>query len=157
VLRGLMRDKRSQITDAVLQGFVEQIVKADRLLASVAIQDAARAGASASRLAEAMKELDKGDRAVAEQKFEAGIDHYLNAWRHAWHLGSMLTCREVAGGLHVEFMASPGEVYFIEASTNFTDWVTVESGTAGNERTCCFEAPAHGGLTRQFYRVRFVR
>jgi len=77
----LISARKSPVPAAVLQGFVDRIVQADRLLASVAIQDAINAGASPKKLAGAEIELAKGDREAALSTCGGGIEHYRNAWK----------------------------------------------------------------------------
>ena len=58
---------------AALQGFIDRIVEADRLLAVVAIADAT--GANPKDIARANKELDKGDSENANGHYDHAIDH----------------------------------------------------------------------------------
>lgn len=82
-LRNLLKDKKSTIPAAVLQGFIDRLVGMDRALAQVAIGDAVSATGDAKMIAKANAELAKGDSEVAEAKYESGIEHYRNAWEHA--------------------------------------------------------------------------
>jgi hypothetical protein len=82
-LDDLVGDKHSTIPDAVLQGFIDQLVQADRVLAFVAITDALAAQADAKKIAEASKELANGDSEAASGKLESAIEHYRNAWSQA--------------------------------------------------------------------------
>jgi hypothetical protein len=76
-LRDLINDKKSSIPDATVQGLIDRVVEADRLLAVVAIGDAA------GDTARANEELSKGDRERDKGKYDHAIDHYRNAWKHA--------------------------------------------------------------------------
>jgi hypothetical protein len=80
-LLDLMKDKKSTIPDATLQGFINRLVSADRLLASGAINDAA--GGDVKKIDKANEELSKGDARVADSHFTDAIEHYRNAWKHA--------------------------------------------------------------------------
>ena len=82
-LRDLLKDKRRSIPEAVLQGFLMRIVRADRLLALVAINDSVAAGLDPNEIANARGELGRGDKDVAGGRYESGIDHYREAWQHA--------------------------------------------------------------------------
>jgi len=82
-LRDLMKDKKSAIPDAILQGFIDRIVDADRRLAQTAINDAIAAGGNQQHITKANDELGKGDSDAANSKFEAAIEHYREAWKHA--------------------------------------------------------------------------
>lgn len=79
----LMKDRMSQIPDAVIQGFIDRIFQADRLLADVAIGDAITAGVSSGRIKQAQKFLVRGDTAVRDKRCENGIAAYSNAWKQA--------------------------------------------------------------------------
>lgn len=80
VLRNLIKNHNSTIADATLQGLIGRIVSADRLLAGVAIADAAAGGADVSK---ALAERAAGDADVAGGNYESGIEHYRNAWSQA--------------------------------------------------------------------------
>jgi len=77
----LLKDKKSTIPDATLQGFINRLVSADKLLASTAISDAA--GGDAKKIDKASEELSKGDARALDGKFVDAIEHYRNAWKHA--------------------------------------------------------------------------
>jgi hypothetical protein len=77
----LLKDKKSTIPDATLQGFINRLVSADKLLASTAISDAA--GGDAKKIDKANEELSKGDARALDGKFVDAIEHYRNAWKHA--------------------------------------------------------------------------
>jgi len=82
-LEELIHDKKSALSDAQLQGWCDRIAAMDRLLAVTQIQDAQAAGADATKIAEALKELAKGDDENLKDKRHEGIDHYKNAWKQA--------------------------------------------------------------------------
>ena len=73
-LRALINDRKSTVPDAIVQGFIDRIVGADRLLAVVAIAD------STKNTAKANEELRKGDNELAKGHYDRAIDHYKNAW-----------------------------------------------------------------------------
>jgi len=71
-------------SDATLQSFVDRIVKSDRLLCTVAISDAAAAGASnTTGYAQAVSLRDSGDQMVANAQYESSIEQYRNSWSKA--------------------------------------------------------------------------
>jgi endonuclease G, mitochondrial len=80
-LVNLQKNKRSNISDAVLQGFINDLVGVDRLLALVAINDAVIAGIDSKKLEEARGEVAKGDADAAKGKYENAIGDYKNAWK----------------------------------------------------------------------------
>jgi hypothetical protein len=67
----------------VLQGFVDRIFQADRLLAAVAIQDAIKAGVSSKKIEQAQRFLANGDAEAGDNKCRNGIEDYRNAWKRA--------------------------------------------------------------------------
>ena len=64
-----------------MQGFIDRLVSADKLLASTAISDAA--GGNAKKIDKANEELGKGDARILDGKFTDAIEHYRNAWKQA--------------------------------------------------------------------------
>ena len=80
-LCNLIKSRTSQIPDAVLHGFVDQIFQADRLLAAVAIEDAIAAGAPMRKIEPAQRFLARGDVAAEDDKCSNGIRAYRNAWK----------------------------------------------------------------------------
>jgi uncharacterized protein YjiK len=82
-LDALIHNKQSSIADSTLQALIDQLVRADALLATTAINDAVAAGAAAKKIAEAQKELAAGANALAQGKPGEAIDHYKNAWKTA--------------------------------------------------------------------------
>jgi hypothetical protein len=75
---------RQHGTDATLQGFVDRIVKSDRLLCTFAINDAAAAGASnTTGYTQAVNLRATGDQMVAARQYESAIEHYRNSWSKA--------------------------------------------------------------------------
>jgi len=77
------RRKTSVAPKAVLPGFIERIVRADRLLAWVAIEEAISAGTAPRQIAAAQSELAEGDEEVLNGQPAQGIEHYRRAWGHA--------------------------------------------------------------------------
>ncbi len=79
----MIRDKDSTIPDAVLQGLIDRLVGADRLIALVAIADAVARSGDPGSIAKASDALAKGNRALSNGMFESAIEHYREAWKHA--------------------------------------------------------------------------
>ena len=73
-LRALRDDTQSTVPDEIMQGFIDRIMEADRLLAVVAI------AGSTKNIANANAELSKGDSELARGHYDHAIDHYKNAW-----------------------------------------------------------------------------
>jgi hypothetical protein len=82
-LRELIRRNRSSIPGALLQGFVDRMVRVDRQLAVVAINEAIAAGGDRNKIARAQEELARGNSDIAADRFESGIEHYREAWERA--------------------------------------------------------------------------
>ena len=67
-------------TDATLQGFVNRIMKSDRLLCTVAINEAA---ANTTARTQAVNLRASGDQMVASGQYESAIEQYRNSWSKA--------------------------------------------------------------------------
>lgn len=79
----LVKSSRSQIPDATLQGFIARVFEAERLLASIAIDDAIAAGASSKRIEQAQSFLARGDTRVTDEGCRHGSHAYRLAWQSA--------------------------------------------------------------------------
>lgn len=82
-LQALIKSKRSEIHKAMLQNFIEPILRSDRLLAAVAINEAVAAGGDQMQIALALKELARGDAYAAAGRLSDAIEGYRIAWMHA--------------------------------------------------------------------------
>ena len=80
-LSELLRTRDGPASSGVLQGFINRIVKSDRLLALVAIQDAATGGVKPERISRAQADVAKGDAKAAEGRYAEAIRHYRDAWQ----------------------------------------------------------------------------
>jgi hypothetical protein len=78
-----IKNTKSQLSDTVLQGFIDRIFDAHRALATVAIDDATAVGVSNKRIEQAQRHLARGDAKAAIEKCYRGIHHYSLAWRRA--------------------------------------------------------------------------
>ncbi len=76
-LLSLRDDRRSTVPPAILQDFIDRILKADRLLAAVAI------AASTRNTAKANAELRKGDNELAKGRCDRAIGRFKIAWNIA--------------------------------------------------------------------------
>jgi hypothetical protein len=81
----LIKSATSHIPDEILQGFVDEILQAARLLAVVRIEDAIATGASNRKIEHAQQFVAKGDAAAADDKCSNAIKNYRTAWKHAVH------------------------------------------------------------------------
>jgi hypothetical protein len=80
-LRGLLKDKKSAISNVVLQSFIDRLLLAERLLAQVALSEAMAARADAKKIAAATQELFRGDSDATAGKYSPAIEHYREAWK----------------------------------------------------------------------------
>ena len=79
----IKKGNSGKIANVAMQDFIKRIVKSDRLLALVAIQDAAKVRTSPKKLAKAIQALTKGDEEVARLQYGMAIGYYWNAWNYA--------------------------------------------------------------------------
>ncbi|HYU40838.1 MAG TPA: DNA/RNA non-specific endonuclease [Vicinamibacteria bacterium] len=79
----LKREGHSAIPDALLQGFIDLLVKATRLLAETAIGEAVAAGGDPGDIAKANADLAEGNQDAALGRPEKAIKDYGAAWRRA--------------------------------------------------------------------------
>ncbi len=149
----LIKHKSSSVPDAVLQGFIDRIVKSDRLLASIAIQDAIAAGVAAKRIKEAQKELAEGDEELAEGECDEGIEDYKDAWKHAVRSKVSAPVHLANNSVRLEIMGESGKQFTIQASTNLLDWVNIGTSTANAEGVLTIEEPNAGRLPVRYYRA----
>ena len=84
-LHELVRSKTSSILERAVKDLLEELVRADRLLAMVAIQDATQADGSLEAFAAANKVLAEGDRDLAQGRPDEAVDDYGKAWAKAAH------------------------------------------------------------------------
>lgn len=79
-LRRLLEQKNSDVADTTVQDWINRLIKADRLLASLEVEAAANAGAQQRSVANASKELASGDQLVTHEKYVAAVLHYRESW-----------------------------------------------------------------------------
>ncbi len=83
MLQTLIAGKKNTVPEATLREFIDRLVAVDRILASVAIEDAKAAGANSKDIAKAEQEMAKADKMHSRILTGAVIEHYRNAWEHA--------------------------------------------------------------------------
>ena len=152
-LEHLLKDKKSQIPDALLLDLIQRIVKCDRLLAVIALDEAAAAGLPQKKIDEDLKELAKGDEEAAKGKYGNAIEHYRHAWQHAVKVKIKPPQMLAGGNQRLEFIAVPGESYIIQASSNLVTWKTLGTVTADADGAIVFDDPDAANLPTRFYRV----
>jgi hypothetical protein len=127
----------SGIPGPTLQDLVDRLVRADRLLAVLSIQEAVLAGVSPVIISNALVYVARGDEAAIGSQASgpdpaSAIMWYKKAWA--------LTCRvcppvvtPLAGGkVKIQFNGVPGVTYQIQASTDMVNWTTLRTITVGS-------------------------
>ena len=79
----VLKDKRSQIADTLLQTYISRLVTADRVLALVAIKDAKDAKGNPGLISQGTKELARGDEDAPKKDYDKAIKRYGEAWKQA--------------------------------------------------------------------------
>jgi hypothetical protein len=144
--------KGCPVDPAVLQGFIDRIVKCDRLLAVISIQDATIGGLNAKKIAEDLAMVAKGDREAAAGHYANATEHYRNAWRLALQLRLQVGLN-ADGSTRVQFVGNSSKSYLIEVSTDMVNWAPLGTGTADAERDVEFTGPNATNQPLRFYRA----
>lgn len=142
-----------QLARATVQGFIECVLKTDRLLAIIAVDAAEAAGAKPKKVAQDRQEIARGDRDAARGKYEQAINHYRNAWKHAVRLQIKGRPQWVNGSLRIEFLVGANETYEIHASTNLTDWTIIGTVRPDDQGQISFDDPGAQRHRSRYYRV----
>jgi sugar lactone lactonase YvrE len=149
----IIRNPRSGIPHAVAQDLINRLVKCDRLLAVVSIQDAARAGANTNKIAKILRQVAEGDRDAAASQPTQAIGDYWNAWTQVGKLHLACIASTAGGEVQITFPGNAGHVYLIQASTNLVDWVSVSTCKADDEGNVRFTDSDRAGIPLRFYRA----
>ena len=148
----LQGSKGCPIDAAVLQGIIDRIVRCDRVLAVICVQDAAAAGLKAKKVAEDLAQVAQGDDQAAKGHYENAIEHYRNAWRHALHL-QLKVGVSADGSVEVEFVGNNSQSYRIEVSTDLVHWVSLGACTADGDGNAEFTDANTAKQPARFYRA----
>jgi photosystem II stability/assembly factor-like uncharacterized protein len=143
----------STIDVAVVQGFIDRIVRADRLLAALAINEAQMRGAAPEIIAAAERELAKGDRKLKKGDFEEAIEEYGEAWEDAMATGIVGTACLREGVWRMDCMGQSGTLCAIQCSSDLVNWTTLALRNIGVDGRLAFEDPSAGSVGMRFYRV----
>ena len=148
----LMTMRHSPIDRALLQGWLNRIVKSDRLLAVISIKDAAASGMNPRKIAEDWAMVARGDCDAAAGRYVAAIEQYRNAWRHAVQL-RLKVCVRPDGTALIQFIGNDHQKYRIEWSADMAHWTPVGTCSADSDGNVEFtDSNAGNGLLR-FYRA----
>ena len=131
---------------------VDRIVKCDRLLALISIQDAANAGLNPKKVAEDLEMVAKGDAEAAKGHYANAIEHYRNAWRHALQLRLQFGLN-ANGSIWLHFVGNNSKGYRIEMSTDMVNWVPLGSCTADADGNVEFTDTNAAIRSPRFYRA----
>jgi hypothetical protein len=149
----IIRNRRSGIPHAVAQDLINRLVRCDRLLAVVSIQDAARAGANTNKIAKILRQVAEGDRDAAANQPTQAIEDYWNAWTQVGKLHLARIASTADRGVQITFPGNAGHVYVIQASTNLVDWVDLSTCKADNEGDVDFSDSNRANMPLRFFRA----
>jgi len=79
-----LQDRQSSLPASLLVAFTVRLLKVDRLLAEISVDEAAAGGASPKKIEQ--EQVARGDADASEGRAESAIEHYRNAWKHAIRL-----------------------------------------------------------------------
>jgi uncharacterized repeat protein (TIGR03803 family) len=79
----LIHNRSTTVPSSLLEGLITRLDQADRLVASVAIEEAIAAGAPSRRIAHAQKLLARGDAAALVDPCGKAVALYRQAWEYA--------------------------------------------------------------------------
>jgi hypothetical protein len=79
----ITKSKKRLVSETTARKIIDRLVKCDRLLAVVKIQEATKAGAKQKRINQASAELTQADRDAAAGRPATAIGHYWRAWSFA--------------------------------------------------------------------------
>jgi hypothetical protein len=151
-LQEIMDSRRCPVDRSVLQGFIVRIVNSDRLLAVISIQDAAKAGLNARKIAEANAMVARGDEAAAAGHYANAIEYYHDAWRQVRQLRLWVSLNS-NGTARLQFVGSSSKAYRIEVSTDLVKWVSLGKCTPDAEGNVEFTDPSVAKQPLRFYRA----
>jgi hypothetical protein len=148
----IINSKDCSVDPAVLQSFIDRILKADRQLAMISIQEAAAAGLNSRKIAEDLDQVAKGDEEAAAGHYANAIEHYRNAWRHALQLRLQVAWKS-DGQAVLRFVGDNSKTYGIQVSSDTVNWTTVGTCKADARGDVEFLDPNASTQRVRFYRV----
>jgi len=148
----IIRHRGSGIPDAVTLDLIDRLVRCDRLLAVVSIQDAAKAGLNARKVAEGLAMVAKGDAQADKGHYANAIEDYRNAWRHALQLRLQVSLNP-DGSRRVQFVGDSSKSYRIGMSTDMVNWESLGTCTADGDGNVEFTDRNAASQPLRFYRA----
>ncbi len=82
-LRDLRMSNGSGIAPTLMQAYIDRLLAADRVIATIAISDAVARHGNAGKISMANTDLGKGDVEAGKDHPDKAIDQYKNAWKDA--------------------------------------------------------------------------
>jgi hypothetical protein len=152
-LDNMLNSKNGPLADSVLSDWIDRLIKCDRLLAVISIEDAAAAGLNTNKVAEDWSFIAKGDDENAAGRYENGIEHYRNAWRHALNLRLMFGISS-DGSVQLRFVGNNSPSFVIEVSNDLIEWTPLTTCTADTLGNVQFTDRDADKEQARFYRVR---
>jgi len=143
---------KTSLPHSKLQEFVSRIEAAERLLASVAIEDAVAARGAVKRIDQARQQLALGDGSAIAGSCSTCITHYKNAWNIAEH-AVLVQSVQVDALVHIEVLGDANKTYVVEATTNLINWTTLGSVKAGSDGVVQFDTGDASQYSWRFYRI----
>ncbi len=148
----LARDRKSGLSETTIEGFVDRLVRADRLLAVVAMEDAIAAGVKEQKIEQARKWLARGDADATHELCRGGLYEYRQAWKRVAR-PSVMPVRQPDGRVRLEIAAEPGDRLVVQVSSNLRDWAALGRCTIGSDGLANHEDREAGGQGARFYRI----
>ncbi len=144
--------KSTTLSAVVVQSLIERIVRADRLLAAMAIADAGSSG-DAKKIREVQREFARGDAEAADGHPEKAIEHYAKAWHDVARLKSTRLVRAPGGPVQLQFLGEPRQKYAVQCSTDLKTWTTLGTRTADPDGLIEYDDAGAGKHPARFYRI----
>jgi hypothetical protein len=129
-LVSLLRTNSAGIESSDLTALVERILKANRLLATIFLKDAAATGYNTTALAQAWEDVSSGDLALANAQYELANQFYQSAWLQTPQGPKVLIVCDTGGAISADLNGKTlqaGKTYSLTAkATNinylFSGW-----------------------------------
>jgi len=147
-----LKGEPTALSADVIQDFIERIVRADRLMAAVAIAEGA-GGGNAEKISNAQREFARGEAEAADGNPDQAIERYAHAWHDATHLKITKVVRTPDGRTQLQFLGEPRQKYAVQCSTDLKMWTTLDTRTADADGMIEYDDASAGKLPARFYRI----